>query len=301
MFKLVTIEEAARATDFPPEEIAYWVKSKKIKSVLVKDRGRLVDLDNLRDFISHIECLGIHKLYLQLIVKEKKEEADEIIAQLDDYIFQLKSLKKISPLLKRIVAELSIFIHNKRDKVIFTEITAGTRILDIAKRFCLSYDNVCHRYKDIVEQLEKETGFLADYRKTIVYQEQEIDRLRFQNRNLEHELRTLFEKALRSGLRLEPPQSLTEIPSDAAKRICKPITNLTLSPYIRKCLSTLEIETIEDLLRYMRKKGLNSLLETPGFGELGLEQLKFQLEKHKIMNRNGHSELFQYIIDDPVL
>lgn len=78
-----------------------------------------------------------------------------------------------------------------------------------------------------------------------------------------------------------------------------PITNLTLSPYIRKCLAKLEIETIEDLLRYAKKKGLDSLLDMPGFGTLGLDQLKFQLEKHKILNKAGQSELYQYIINDP--
>lgn len=49
----------------------------------------------------------------------------------------------------------------------------------------------------------------------------------------------------------------------------------------------LELETMEDLLRYARKEGLDSLLKIPGFGPLGLDQLKFQLEKHKIMNKAG--------------
>jgi len=52
-------------------------------------------------------------------------------------------------------------------------------------------------------------------------------------------------------------------------------------------------------LRYARKKGLDSLLKIPGFGPLGLDQLKFQLEKHKIMNKAGDSDLYQYIINEP--
>lgn len=43
------------------------------------------------------------------------------------------------------------------------------------------------------------------------------------------------------------------VPLNAAKRICQPITRLTLAPYIRKCLTTLKIETIEDILRYALK------------------------------------------------
>ena len=215
MPELISIEEAARITGFPYEEIEDWVKSRKITSFHTRTGTRMVDTENLRDFIAHIEHLGIQKLYLQLVIQDKEEEADEIIAQYDDYLFCLRSLKNISPLLKQIIAELSTFINDKQDRYIFTEITSGAKILDVAKRISL------------------------------------------------------------------------------------PVTSLTLSPYIRKCLQKLELETMEDLLRYARKKGLDSLLKIPGFGPLGLDQLKFQLEKHKIMNKAGDSDLYQYIINEP--
>ena len=215
MPELISIEEAARITGFPYEEIEDWVKSRKITSFHTRTGTRMVDTENLRDFIAHIEHLGIQKLYLQLVIQDKEEEADEIIAQYDDYLFCLRSLKNISPLLKQIIAELSTFIDDKQDRYIFTEITSGAKILDVAKRISL------------------------------------------------------------------------------------PVTSLTLSPYIRKCLQKLELETMEDLLRYARKKGLDSLLKIPGFGPLGLDQLKFQLEKHKIMNKAGDSDLYQYIINEP--
>lgn len=215
MPELISIEEAARITGFPYEEIEDWVKSRKITSFHTRTGTRMVDPENLRDFIAHIEHLGIQKLYLQLVIQDKEEEADEIIAQYDDYLFCLRSLKNISPLLKQIIAELSTFIDDKQDRYIFTEITSGAKILDVAKRISL------------------------------------------------------------------------------------PVTSLTQSPYIRKCLQKLELETMEDLLRYARKKGLDSLLKISGFGPLGLDQLKFQLEKHKIMNKAGDSDLYQYIINEP--
>ena len=215
MPELISIEEAARITGFPYEEIEDWVKSRKITSFHTRTGTRMVDPENLRDFIAYIEHLGIQKLYLQLVIQDKEEEADEIIAQYDDYLFCLRSLKNISPLLKQIIAELSTFIEDKQDRYIFTEITSGAKILDVATRISL------------------------------------------------------------------------------------PVTSLTLSPYIRKCLQKLELETMEDLLRYARKKGLDSLLKISGFGPLGLDQLKFQLEKHKIMNKAGDSDLYQYIINEP--
>lgn len=55
MPEFITIEEAARITGFPSEEIQQWAISKKITSYVVKQGVRLVDLTNLREFISHIE------------------------------------------------------------------------------------------------------------------------------------------------------------------------------------------------------------------------------------------------------
>ena len=104
----------------------------------MKQGVRLVDLTNLREFISHIERMGIQKLYLQLIIQDKEEEINEIISQFDDYLFCLRSLKNISPLLKQIIAELSTFIDDKQDRYIFTEITSGAKILDVAKRISRS-------------------------------------------------------------------------------------------------------------------------------------------------------------------
>ena len=140
--------------------------------------------------------------YGKPVIQDKEEEADEIIAQYDDYLFCLRSLKNISPLLKQIIAELSTFIDDKQDRYIFTEITSGAKILDVAKRISL------------------------------------------------------------------------------------PVTSLTLSPYIRKCLQKLELETMEDLLRYARKKGLDSLLKISGFGPLGLDQFQF-LEAFTDVGRQG--------------
>ena len=296
MPEFITIEEAARITGFPSQEIQQWAISKKITSYVVKQGVRLVDLTNLREFISHIERMGIQKLYLQLIIQDKEEEINEIISQFDDYLFCLRSLKNISPLLKLIIAELSTFIHDKKDRLIFTEITSGAKIEDVAKRCGISYDGICRRYKVISLRLQENMGFLTEYKKTITNQDLEIERLWIENRNMEYELRRLYKKALQNGLCIESPRSLIPVPLNAAKRICQPITRLTLAPYIRKCLTTLKIETIEDILRYALKNGLDSLLDLPGFGALGLAQLKFQLEKNKIIDKTGHSDLYQYII-----
>lgn len=230
------------------------------------------------------------------MIQDKEEEINEIISQFDDYLFCLRSLKNISPLLKLIIAELSTFIHDKKDRLIFTEITSGAKIEDVAKRCGISYDGICRRYKVISLRLQENMGFLTEYKKTITNQDLEIERLWIENRNMEYELRRLYKKALQNGLCIESPRSLTPVPLNAAKRICQPITRLTLAPYIRKCLTTLNIETIEDILRYALKNGLDSLLDLPGFGALGLAQLKFQLEKHKIIDKTGHSDLYQYII-----
>ena len=74
MPELISIEEAARITGFPYEEIEDWVKSRKITSFHTRTGTRMVDPENLRDFIAHIEHLGIQKLYLQLVIQDKEED-----------------------------------------------------------------------------------------------------------------------------------------------------------------------------------------------------------------------------------
>ena len=59
MPELISIEEAARITGFPYEEIEDWVKSRKITSFHTRTGTCMVDPENLRDFIAHIEHLGI--------------------------------------------------------------------------------------------------------------------------------------------------------------------------------------------------------------------------------------------------
>lgn len=142
---------------------------------------------------------------------------------------------------------------------------------------------------------------MLEYHKTIANQELEIERLELENRNLAYELNRLYKKGLKEGLQFSISQALIHVPSDAVRRLNKPVSDLTLSPYIRKTLESLQIETMEDMLCYIETEGLDSLLSLPGFGPLGLEQLKFQLEKHKILDKNGHSDLYQYIISDTAM
>ena len=72
----ITIEQAAQLTGFPAEEIRKWADSRKINSYSPKGGEPLVDVGNLNRFISCIEHLGIQKLYLQLIIQDKEEEAN---------------------------------------------------------------------------------------------------------------------------------------------------------------------------------------------------------------------------------
>lgn len=65
-----------------------------------------------------------------------------------------------------------------------------------------------------------------------------------------------------------------------------------------KILDKLHIETMEDMLRYIETMGLKSLLKVPGFGKCALEELRFQLEKHRIIDKNEYSDLYQYIVRD---
>ena len=156
--------------------------------------------------------MGIQKLYLQLIIQDKEEEINEIISQFDDYLFCLRSLKTSLPYLNSLSPNYQHSYTTRKTELIFTEITSGAKIEDVAKRCGISYDGICRRYKVISLRLQENMGFLTEYKKTITNQDLEIERLWIENRNMEYELRRLYKRrSKRSMYRISPityPRSL---------------------------------------------------------------------------------------------
>lgn len=294
MGEKISMEEAAKRTGFNVEEIEYWARRHKINSYPTS-KGRLVDAENLDMYVKSIERLGIHRLYLQLIIQDKKEEAEEIIAQHGDFLLVLRTLAGATSLLKLMVKELEKRIDNEKDKYLFREVSNGTKVEEVAKHFDVSYDAICNRYETIISALNEQPDFLNQYRETIDYLTWEIERLEMENHNKEVEISTIYSKARKKNIPLGEPPSFETIPIEAVKKLRKPIDSYTLSPYIRKCLRNMDFETTEDLLCHTKKYGFDSLLEMQGFGQMGLEQLLFQLEKHHIIDRKGECWLYKYI------
>lgn len=57
----------------------------------------------------------------------------------------------------------------------------------------------------------------------------------------------------------------------------------------------LEFKTLEDLLKYSKIHGLNSLKNLRGFGETSLARLKTELIENGIFEESGYCELYDYI------
>ena len=144
--------------------------------------------------------------------RQGRRDKREIISQFDDYLSACDPLKTSLPLLKLIIAELSTFIHDKKDRLIFTEITSGAKIEDVAKRCGISYDGICRRYKVISLRLQENMGFLTEYKKTITNQDLEIERLWIENRNMEYELRRLYKRRSKTVYVSNLPDHLPPFP-----------------------------------------------------------------------------------------
>lgn len=102
--------------------------------------------------------------------------------------------------------------YDKRDRLIFTEITSGAKIEDVAKRCGISYDGICRRYKVISLRLQENMGFLTEYKKTITNQDLEIERLWIENRNMEYELRRLYKRRSKTVYVSNLPDHLPPFP-----------------------------------------------------------------------------------------
>lgn len=73
--------------------------------------------------------------------------------------------------------------------------------------------------------------------------------------------------------------------------------DLKFDTRITNCMRSLYIDTVEDLLRYIKDNGgIQSIFEARNFGQKSFERLVLELEKLGIIDSDGNSDLLKYII-----
>lgn len=278
------------------KDILRWIKQYKITSSKIGNTW-LIDEASFCRVIRLKMRLSQYDEYLAKEVEIRKDEISEILLQLDDLIYLFRSLKKISPLLRLLIEEMASLISNELKRNIFTDVTSGMNISKVAQKYNLTLEKACSIYNASLACVEKKMGFVYEYRNTLAASKLKIRRLEIECKNQKTEIDRLLYIIDRATFDFsDSSHSPVFIPASAINLLSLSLTyDLDLDIRIINCLRALDMETVEDLLRFVKEHGFNRLLSYRNFGRESLSSLKMKLIQSGIIDENESSDLFDYI------
>lgn len=295
---MIPVEQAALIYNTDVRSIKRWAKQHQITYSRIGEK-LMIDEVSLARVIELKARISRYDEYLEEILVIKEKEIMSVLLQIDDLIYLFKSIKKISPLLRTLVDEMALLIPDESRRNIFTDVILIKNLSEVAKKNNLPRQKVTYLFDSALKCIQKKIGFLLQYRNIIAD-------LKFKNRLLELESRNQKE---RIGYLCELLKSV-----DHQDIILKQnLTDSTLPPYVVKllfmrfdkdfdldtrvvnCLRGIDIETLEDLLRFLKEHGLQGIREARNVGEKSFAALKSKLIEQNIIDKNGYSYLFKYL------
>lgn len=290
----ITLHKAAEQFGFNYNDLHNLGKSgqialSRIGSVLMTDEN------SIKRYLEFKSALNKQQRYFDQILKEKQEEIDNTISLYDDYLFSMRTLSKHTRLFKILIKELANAIKDDVFRDIFIEVSLGQSIYNVARKRSYSYDKVCSIYSHTVDVIEKRCNIIPEYRKAIASLKLEIRRKDILNNTLKDHITQIDQyNRIAAGI-----DTTKEIPTQAIYLLSLSIKNdMALDTRTTNILLTNYINTIEDLLRYLCKHDcvLTSLRELPKMGSTSYYRLVNSLIARKIIDRQGNSDLYNYLI-----
>lgn len=261
----------------------------RIGSVLMTEEN------SIKCYLTLKSSLAKQQRYTEQILSEKREEIDNTIALYDDYLFSMRTLVKHTRLFEILIHELANVIKDDVYRRIFIDVSLGQSIYNVARKLSFSYDKVCSIYSHTLNIIERRCNIVPEYRKTIANLKLELRQKDIIINTLKEEI-TQLDKYNDIADRINPKK---EIPKRVIYTLSLSIKNdLGLDIRTINVLSGLDINTIEDLFRYLCKRGciFDALLEIPKLGKVSYNNLKRVLTVRNIIDHYGNSDLYEYLI-----
>lgn len=297
---MIALSDAALLYNIDEKNILHWAEQNNVALTRSGDTW-LMDDDAVSKLLLENPCMS-SKLTEEDIHAGEKEFA-EILMQMNKQPYWSKSLKKTDSFLYYMICEMGMLIPDEEKRDVFMEIMSGKDISEVAKKYKISFDRASQLYESAIRIINRNQGFLKNYRAKLANVEWEVRKLQIQNRNQKEHINTLhavFEKT-RFMYKLDKHIALEETEEDipwVTVRLLSLnlLTDLNLETRITNCLKALGIITVEDLLRYIKRRGgMRCLSTSRNFGEKSCKTLILELEKIGVMSPDGNSQLFKYI------
>lgn len=255
----------------------------------------IADENSIKAYYTLQEQLKRHEEYLGKILEEKREEVNYTIAAYDDFLFSMRTLEKTIKIFPIIINELSLLIKDERTRDIFKKIALGKEIYSVARNHSLSFDRTCSIYAHAIDLVIRRGGLFEKYKNKVIELAKKNHVLDIEINNLKDHIKRLEEI---KGISIEI-QSLKNIPDNDLYLLSLSLQeDLEIDQRCGKSLSDAGLFTVEDLLRYIvnHNGDINSLLKIKHFGSIYLERLRKTLYNKRIIDENGYSYLFDYLM-----
>lgn len=206
--------------------------------------------------------------------------------------FIIEAFKSLSPEYLLIVSEMRNLLNSDLKKIVFHALATKLSVEEVATHLGFTPQEVKDIFQAAIMDISIQSGFVREYLNNRIQKEREINELNSKLQLLRNQL--VMEEIRHPAKK----KTASKIPYDRQKKLLsKPLTQcLDLETRTLTVFRTVDIYTLEDLLRYISTKGIATLTLQKNFGSISLDRLEKELIRKGIFDSNGHCELYQDMI-----
>lgn len=295
---MIPIEKAAKLYGTSVKTLRRWITQHLITYSGIGSK-MMVDEKSLQHFLElNARISHFHEDQEEVLAIKEKQLAAAVL-RIDSLLFLFKSLHEISPLLRAVMDEMSLLIPAGLRREVFVDMTLGKDLQAVAHKHNISEQMASYFYRTALKCVQSKLGFITGYRDRIAKLIKQNKELEIKNRN-QKELHSYLIRTLNElkGKKVFPEHDFPDIdmPLEAVETLFMQLEkDLGVSTRTAHCLRWRDIETVEDLLRYLKTGKMEDFLLIKNFGKKSLFDLKKALADKGILEENGDSYLFKYL------
>lgn len=289
---LVPVEKEARKWGTDPRNVINWIKIGKISGSRLGeswgvDKGSITRYMQLNAKISQYDK----------ILEKKLQEKEKALRKFNNNIFIINNLYELTPAFQLVLYEMSTLIPTSKDQVIFLDMFLGKKEVEtIAEEHHLPPEQIIFIQRKNIKIICAKSKFLKNYRNILKELKSNLRRLEIQNRTKKEVIQNLQQLLPSEVKESLSPYIECVLTPEIVTLLSTPLKDILTDKRSLNCLLCMEIETVEELIRFLKKSGgYNSFLRVRNFGYKTLQKLRLELYRKNIVYLDGTSHLFKYI------
>ena len=206
--------------------------------------------------------------------------------------FIIEAFKSLSPEYLLIVSEMRNLLNSDLKKIVFHALATKLSVEEVATHLGFTPQEVKDIFQAAIMDISIQSGFVREYLNNRIQKDIEINELNSKLQLLRNQL--VMEEIRHPAKK----KTVSKIPYAKQKKLLsKPLTQcLDLETRTLTIFRSVDIYTLEDLLRYISTKGIATLTLQKNFGSISLDRLEKELIRKGIFTPDGHCELYQDMI-----